>query len=251
MEKNENLCFVILAAGMGKRLGGNTQKTITKILGKPMLKYLLETIKKINPKRIIIVVGFRKEEVFKELEGENVEYVEQKELKGTGHAVLQTEKVLKDFQGDIVVLNGDVPFISEQTIRALIEKHEREKNHCTFLTAKFDDPTNYGRVFRDEKGEVICIIEEADANEQQKKINEVNAGVYVFKSDGLFSSLRKIEPNPKKGEYYLTDIINIYKSENKKISTYQTPDPYETIGINTLSDMEKAEGYLKKRRKDG
>ncbi|MCM8785185.1 MAG: sugar phosphate nucleotidyltransferase [Candidatus Omnitrophica bacterium] len=251
MVESKNLCFVILAAGMGRRLGSKNQKTITKILGKPMLKYLLETIKKFNSKRIIIVVGFKKEEVFKELENENVEYVEQKELKGTGHAVLQTEKVLKDFEGDIIVLNGDAPFISEKTINALLKEHIKEKNYCTFLTAKLDDPANYGRILRDGNEEVVEIIEEADANEEQKKIKEVNAGVYVFKSDGLFSSLRKIEPNPKKGEYYLTDIIKIYKSENKKISTYTTPDPYEIIGINTLSDLKKAEQYLKERRENG
>ncbi|MFN4226727.1 MAG: sugar phosphate nucleotidyltransferase [Candidatus Ratteibacteria bacterium] len=247
----ESLCFVILAAGMGKRLGSKNQKTITKILGKPMLKYLLETVKKFNPAKIIIVVGFKKEEVFKELEGENVEYVEQNELKGTGHAVLQIEKVLNNFQGDIIVLNGDTPFISDKTISALLKKHREEKNYCTFLTVKLDDPTNYGRVFRDENEEVISIIEETDANEEQKKIKEVNAGVYIFKSEGLFSSLRKIEPNPKKGEYYLTDIIKIYRSENKKISTYTTQDWFETIGINTLSDLEKAEQYLRERRENG
>ncbi|MGB9677264.1 MAG: sugar phosphate nucleotidyltransferase [Candidatus Ratteibacteria bacterium] len=248
MKKRNELCFVILAAGMGKRLGGENQKTVIKVLGKPMLKYLLETIKKINPSKIIIVVGFKKEEVFKELEGENVEYVEQKELNGTGAAVLQTEIYLKDFLGDIVVLNGDTPFISEKTINTLIKIHRQKQNYCTFLTSILENPTGYGRILRNNKKEVIGIIEEANANDEEKKIKEVNAGVYVFKSDSLFSSLKKIKMNPLKKEYYLTDIIKIFREENKKISTYTTPDPYETIGINTLSDLKKAEEYLKKRR---
>jgi UDP-N-acetylglucosamine diphosphorylase/glucosamine-1-phosphate N-acetyltransferase len=250
VEKN-NLCFVILAAGMGKRLGGENQKTVTKILGKPMLKYLLETIKKFNPSKIVVVVGFKKEEVFKELEGENVEYVEQKELKGTGDAVLQTENILKNFQGDIIVLNGDTPFISEGTINKLITIHKEGQSYCTFLTSIVENPTGYGRVLRDKKNKVKGIVEEANATPEEKKIPEINAGVYVFKSDGLFSSLKKIEMNPVKKEYYLTDIIKIYRSENKKILTYTTPDPYETIGINTLSDLKMAEEYIKKRSKNG
>lgn len=251
MEKKENLCFIILAAGMGKRLGGENQKTVKKLLGKPMLKYLLETIKKFSPSRIIVVVGFKKEEVFKELEDENVEYVEQKELKGTGDAVLQAEEILKDFEGDIVVLNGDTPFISEETINSLLKLHKENGNYCTFLTSIFENPFGYGRILRNGKNEVVGIVEEANASEEEKKIKEVNAGVYVFKSDCLFPSLKKIELNPVKKEYYLTDIIKVYKSENKKISTYTTLDPYETIGINTLSDLKKAEEYLKKRRQNG
>ncbi|HOK56377.1 MAG TPA: sugar phosphate nucleotidyltransferase [bacterium] len=249
MENKGNLCFVVLAAGMGKRLGGENQKTVTKLLGKPMLKYLLETIKKINPSKIIIVIGFKKEEVFKELEGENVEYVEQKELKGTGDAVLQAEKILNNFKGDIIVLNGDVPFISEKTINTLIKIHREENSYCTFLTSIVDNPTGYGRILRNERREVIGIVEEVNASDEEKRIKEINAGVYVFKSDSLFSSLKKIEMNSLKKEYYLTDIIKIYRLENKKISTYTTPDPDETIGINTLSDLKKAEEYLKKRRK--
>ncbi|MCX7917003.1 MAG: NTP transferase domain-containing protein, partial [bacterium] len=149
----EKFCVIILAAGMGKRMGGENQKTVTKILGKPMLKYLLDTIKKIEPEKIIIVVGFKKEEVFEQLKGEKVEYVEQKELKGTGNAVLQTEEILKNYEGDIVVLNGDTPFITEKTIRKLLEIHKENGNWCTFLTAIFEEPKGYGRILRNGKKE--------------------------------------------------------------------------------------------------
>lgn len=248
MEKCENLVFVILAAGMGKRLGGKNQKVVKKILGKPILKYLLETLKKFNPFKIIVVVGFKKEEVFEELEGENVEYVEQKELRGTGDAVLCSENILKDFNGDIVVLNGDTPFISEKTINQLIKIHRENGNVCSFLTAILDNPYGLGRVLRNNKGSVVGIVEELNADEKQKLIKEVNAGVYIFNSKELFPALKKIKPDPIKNEYYLTDLIRIFHSENKKISTYTTDDSDEIIGINTPSDLEKAKEYLKKRR---
>ncbi|MCX7917002.1 MAG: sugar phosphate nucleotidyltransferase, partial [bacterium] len=145
----------------------------------------------------------------------------------------------------------DTPFITEKTIRKLLEIHKENGNWCTFLTAIFEEPKGYGRILRNGKKEVIGIIEEINATDEQRKIKEINAGVYVFKSEGLFDSLKKINPDPIKKEYYLTDIIKIYSQENKKISTYTTPDPYETIGINTLNELKKAEEYLVKRGKNG
>jgi len=248
----ENLVFVILAAGMGKRLGGDSQKTVKKILGKSIVRYLLDTIKKFNPDRIIIVVGYKKEEVFEELkEEEEIEYVEQKELKGTGDAVLQTENILKNFYGDIIVLNGDTPLVSENTIRKLLQIHRESDSDCTFLTTILENPTGYGRVIRNDENKVKEIVEELNATEEQKRIKEINAGVYIFKSDNLFYALKKIEMNPVKKEYYLTDIIKIFNKENKKISTYTTPEPDETIGINTPEDLKKVEEYLKRRRQYG
>jgi len=233
---------------MGKRLGGESQKTVKKILGKSMLSYLLETVKKFNPEKIIIVVGFKKEEVFEELRDAKVEYVEQKELKGTGDAVLCTESLLKDYDGDIVVLNGDVPFITEKTIRELIKIHKENGNSCSFLTTILDNPKGFGRVIKDGNGKVLGIVEEINANEEEKKIKEVNAGVYVFNARDLFPALKKIKPDPIKREYFLTDVIKILNSENKKISTYLTHDSDETIGINTPEDLIKAEEIVKKRR---
>jgi bifunctional UDP-N-acetylglucosamine pyrophosphorylase/glucosamine-1-phosphate N-acetyltransferase len=244
----EKVVFVILAAGMGRRLGGKNQKTVKKILGKSMLSYLLETVKKFNPEKIIIVVGFKKEEIFEELKDEKVEYVEQKELKGTGDAVLRTESLLSDYDGDIIVLNGDVPFITEKTIKELIKLHRENGNSCSFLTTILDDPKGFGRIIKDGNGRVLEIIEEINANEEQKKIKEVNAGVYIFNSRDLFPALKKIKPDPVKKEYYLTDIVKILNSENKKILTYITDNPDETIGINTPEDLKKAEEIVQKRR---
>jgi len=247
----ENCVFVILAAGMGKRLGGENQKIVRKILGKSMISYILETVKKFNPYKIIVVVGFKKEEIFEELKGEKVEYVEQKELKGTGDAVLCTESLLKEYKGDIIVLNGDVPFITEKTIKELIKLHRENKSSCSFLTTILDEPKGFGRVIKDGNGKVLGIIEEINADEEQKKIKEVNAGVYIFNSIDLFPALKEIRPDPIKKEYYLTEIIKILNSKNKKVLTYLTDDPEEVIGINTLDDLKRAEEVIKKRRIHG
>ena len=241
---------VILAAGYGKRLGGNTQKVIHKLLGKPILLYLLETIRKLEFENIIIVVGYKKEEVFKELKDfDNIEYVEQPVLLGTGDAVKRTEKILKDYKGDILVLCGDTPFLREETLRKLCKIHQNEKSVCTILTAIVEDPTGYGRIKRDKNGKVIEIVEEVDATPEEKKIKEINGGVYVFNTSFLFPALSMIKKNPLKGEYFLTDVIKILSQNTHKISTYSTPTPQEILGINTVEDLKRAEEILKRGEK--
>ena len=246
MEKE--ICVIILAAGEGKRLGGETQKVVKKLLGKPMLLYLMDTVKKIPPEKIVVVVGHKKEEVFEQLKNEDVIYAEQKEPKGTGDAVLVTEPIFKNYSGNILILYGDMPFITLETINALFNTQIKNDAVCTILTGIVEDPTGYGRIIRDENGEVKAIVEELNATEEEKKIKEINCGIYIFKSEFLFPALKKLKPDPIKGEYYLTDVIKILKDEGRKISTYTTKLIEETIGINTPEDLKKAEKFLTKRR---
>ena len=243
----KNIVCVILAAGYGKRLGTKGQKVIQKVFGKPMLSYLLSTIKKISPQKIVIVVGYKKEEVFKELEGEKVEYVEQPQLLGTADAVAKTKDILNNYNGDILVTYGDIPFITKETLEKLIEIHKKEKSICTILTTIVENPKGYGRIKRDKKGNIIKIVEEVNASEEEKKIKEINAGVYVFKKQPLFDTISKISLDPIKKEYYLTDVIKVFVKNGEKISTYLTPEPEETLGINTPEDLKKAEEFLKRR----
>jgi len=242
--QNNNTAVIILAAGYGKRLGGKNQKTLVKILGKPLLAHLIDTVKKCNPERIVTVVGFQKEKVIKELEGENVVFVEQTQLLGTGHAVMTCRNVLFDFNGNVLVLCGDVPFLSFKTIKKLQEVHNETNADCTVLTAIVDNPCGYGRIKRNSHDEIEKIVEEVNANPQEKEIKEINAGVYVFNKEKLFEYLSDIHLDPIKKEYYLTDVIELFIKTGKKVSTWITPTPEETIGINTHQDLIKAEQYF-------
>lgn len=242
---DKKLTVVILAAGQGKRLGGKNQKVVYGLLGKPILSYLLETVKRLAPRKIIVVVGHKKEEVLAELQKETVFYAEQSQPLGTGDAVKQTEFLLKNYRGDILVLCGDVPFLTYRTLNKLLALHRRERSACTLLTARVKNPTGYGRIKRT-RGRVVGIVEELNASPREKCIREINAGVYVFKGTPLFQALRQVVPDPAKGEYYLTDVIKIFNRRKHKVSAYRTPCPEETIGINTREDLKEAEHFLKK-----
>jgi bifunctional UDP-N-acetylglucosamine pyrophosphorylase/glucosamine-1-phosphate N-acetyltransferase len=245
----KNIAFIILAAGQGKRLGGKEQKTIKTLLGKSIIKYIIETIKKINPAKIIIVVGFKKKDVINAVGNEEVEFVEQKQLLGTANAVLQAEKNLQNFNGKVIILCGDTPFISLKTLNMIISKNIKSSAACTILTAKFENPTGYGRIKRNSENNVIKIVEEANADSKEKKIKEINTGVYIFDKKDLFENLYLIPLNPVKNEYLLTDIIELFYKSGKKVITYITDKPKEAIGINTFEDFKKAEKYYNRRTK--
>lgn len=241
---DNNLVVVILAAGQGKRLGGENQKVVCNLLGKPILSYLLDTVKKLVPSKIIVVVGHRKEEIFAQLQGEKVCYVEQSVPLGTGDAVKQAKTRLENYRGDILVLCGDIPFLTYGTLNKLIVLHRQEQGVCTLLTARVKDPTGYGRIKRNKEGLVVGIVEEINTTNQEKHINEINAGVYIFQGKPLFDSLREVNPDSRKGEYYLTDVIGIFSQEKQKVSAYCTRFPEETMGINTREDLKRAQLFL-------
>jgi len=244
----KRLGIVILAAGYGKRLGGENQKVIKEILGKPMLLYLMDTVKKLSPEETVLVVGFKKEEVIKQMEGENIKFVEQPVPLGTGDAVKKTEPLLKNFDGDILILYGDVPFISYQTLKNFIEDFRKSDADVSIITVYFENPTGYGRIIRNEKGKITGIVEEINATPEQKKIKEVNSGIYIFKKNVLFETLKEVKKDPVKSEYYLTDVVKILASKNKEIHFYTTETPEEVMGINTIEEIKKAEKFLKEKK---
>lgn len=226
-----DIIAIVMAAGKGTRMKSKNSKLVQKIYGKEIVKRAVENAEKAGVKDIVAVVGYKKEEVMKVL-GDNIKYAFQDEMLGTGHAVMQAKEYLKGKKGKVLVLNGDVPLIRPETLNKLIEKSIENKEYATLLTAIYDDPTGYGRIVRDEGGNIEGIVEEKDTTEEQKKITEINAGIYCFDIEALLESLEKITPNNKQGEYYITDVIQIMNNRGLKTGAVIVEDNTEILGIN-------------------
>lgn len=226
-----DIIAIVMAAGKGTRMKSKNSKLVQKIYGKEIVKRAVENAEKAGVKDIVAVVGYKKEEVMKVL-GDNIKYAFQDEMLGTGHAVMQAKEYLKGKKGKVLVLNGDVPLIRPETLNKLIEKSIENKEYATLLTAIYDDPTGYGRIVRDEGGNIEGIVEEKDTTEEQKKITEINAGIYCFDIEALLEALEKITPNNKQGEYYITDVIQIMNNRGLKTGAVIVEDNTEILGIN-------------------
>ena len=226
-----DIIAIVMAAGKGTRMKSKNSKLVQKIYGKEIVKRAVENAEKAGVKDIVAVVGYKKEEVMKVL-GDNIKYAFQDEMLGTGHAVMQAKEYLKGKKGKVLVLNGDVPLIRPETLNKLIEKSIENKEYATLLTAIYDDPTGYGRIVRDEGGNIEGIVEEKDTTEEQRKITEINAGIYCFDIEALLEALEKITPNNKQGEYYITDVIQIMNNRGLKTGAVIVEDNTEILGIN-------------------
>lgn len=237
---------VILAAGMGTRMKSKMPKVLHKVCGKPLSKWVIDASKAAGADKVCAVVGHKAETV-KEVLGDVCEFALQAEQKGTGHAVMQAIDVIKNSKGEVVILNGDTPLITAETINKAIEYHKNNGNQATVITAILDDATGYGRIVRDNDGSVLKIVEQKDASEEEKKINEVNSGMYVFDAQSLVYALDKITPNNAQGEYYLTDTLEILLSAGKKIGGYAISDNDEIRGINDRVQLNEAEKTMQKR----
>ena len=224
---------VILAAGMGTRMKSKMPKVLHKVCGKPLSKWVIDASEAAGADKVCAVVGHKAETV-KEVLGDVCEFALQAEQKGTGHAVMQAIDVIKNSKGEVVILNGDTPLITAETINKAIEYHKNNGNQATVITAILDDATGYGRIVRDNDGSVLKIVEQKDASKEEKKINEVNSGMYVFDAQSLVYALDKITPNNAQGEYYLTDTLEILLSA-------------EIRGINDRVQLNEAEKIMQKR----
>ena len=211
----EQTMAIMLAAGKGTRMKSNKSKLVHKIYGKELVKRAVEATKNAGVDEVIAVVGYLKEQV-QEVLKDTVKYAVQEEMLGTGHAVMQATKYLEGKKGKVLVLNGDVPILRPETIEKLLSKSIENKECATLLTAIYDNPNGYGRIIRDEGGNVKGIVEEKDASEEEKKIQEINAGVYCFDIEELLVALKEITPNNSQGEYYLTDVIKIMNDKGLK-----------------------------------
>ncbi|HCL90996.1 MAG TPA: bifunctional UDP-N-acetylglucosamine diphosphorylase/glucosamine-1-phosphate N-acetyltransferase GlmU [Candidatus Atribacteria bacterium] len=227
---------IIMAAGKGKRMKSNLPKVLHNLAGKPILNYVLDTVDQLEAKRKLLIVGYKSDKI-RELVGDKIEYVEQKEQLGTAHAVLQTKKLLSDFKGDVLILSGDVPFLTVKTIKKLLKHHQTNNFCCTLASTILKNPKGYGRIIRDKKGEIKGIIEEVDLSADRKTITEINSGIYCFNKDKLFRALEKITPDNKQGEYYLTDTVEILLKEGLTVGNIIVKNYSEILGINSRLDL--------------
>lgn len=246
-DENEYVMTLIMAAGKGTRMNSNKSKLVHKIYDKELVRRVVDLAKEIGSDEIVAVVGHLKEQVQVVL-GDEVHYAYQEELLGTGHAVMQAKPFLEGKKGKVVILYGDVPIIRPETLKNLIYKSIKNKEYATLLTAIYENPTGYGRIIRDEGGNIKGIVEEKDADPLQKKhIKEINSGIYCFDIEELLRAIDKIKPDNAQGEYYLTDVIKIMNDEGLKTGAVIVEDNTEILGVNDRSQLELLTRVLRMR----
>ena len=238
-----NVVALILAAGKGTRMKSKYPKVVHTLAGVPMVKHVCRIVEGLGVTRKILVVGYEAEKVIKAA-GSDCEYVEQKDQLGTGHAVLQAEATISE--DNVLVLYGDTPLLRRSTLEKLIKTHMIAENHATVITAYVPNPAGYGHIIRDADGEIHAIVEDRDANDEQKKIDEINTGIYIFQKELLFRMLKKIKPENAQGEIYLTDVIGLLADEGFKVGTITTDDANEIEGINTRQQLAQAEKVIQR-----
>ncbi|MCH5212920.1 MAG: bifunctional UDP-N-acetylglucosamine diphosphorylase/glucosamine-1-phosphate N-acetyltransferase GlmU [Oscillospiraceae bacterium] len=237
---------VILAAGMGTRMKSEMPKVIHKVCGKELVKWVIDESKKAGAEKVVTIIGHKAEMVRPAVEADAEIAIQAQQL-GTGHAVMQAVPFIKDYKGYVVILNGDTPLIKAETIEAAVEYHKSQGNSATVITAELPDATGYGRIVRAADGAVLKIVEQKDASEEEKKIREINSGMYVFNADALVWALSKLTPNNAQGEYYLTDTLEHLREDGKKIGGYTIDDNDEIRGINNRVQQHEAEALMQER----
>lgn len=238
-------CALILAAGQGTRIKSDLPKVLHKACGKEMVNHVIDTLRKAEITDINVIIGKGSELVKEKTSSREVSYSLQEEQLGTGHAVQCAIDFLKGKKGTVAIFCGDAPLITEETVATLFEEHNSNNNTATLLTSILDDATGYGRIIRD-GNEVLKIVEHKDCNEEELKVTEMNAGVYCFNIEQLLEALSKLSNNNSQGEYYLTDVIGILKSQDEKVGAVVI-DFEETLGVNSRAQLAQIEAILRKR----
>jgi bifunctional UDP-N-acetylglucosamine pyrophosphorylase/glucosamine-1-phosphate N-acetyltransferase len=234
---------LVLAAGKGTRMKSDIPKVAFPILRKPMIEYIVENIEKSSVEEIYLVLGYKRE-VVEDIIKDRAKYVYQEEQLGTGHAAMMAAPVLSRLEGNTFIMPGDVPLIWYKSIDRMFAVHEDNGNDFTIVTAHYDDPEGYGRIVRNEQGVIQRIVEEKDANDFEKEIKEVNTGIYIVNNKKFFSLLKNLNNNNAKGEYYITDMVELMKKDYK-IGSYMIKNNSLAMGVNDLYAISKAEKYLR------
>ena len=242
-----SLAVVVLAAGKGTRMRSPLAKVLHPLAGCPLIAHVLKAVWPLKPRHLVTVVGHQADAVRRVCERFGACCVVQEPQLGTGHAVAQTESVLRDFDGGVLVLCGDVPLLRTATLRRLLEAHREHQATLTILTTHVDDPTGYGRIIRDGQGGVAGIVEERDATASQKAACEINSGVYCWQASFLFAALPRVGRRNAQGEQYLTDVVRLAAADGRPVADVAT-EPEEILGVNTPADLGRLETLLRNRR---
>ncbi|HSR11768.1 MAG TPA: NTP transferase domain-containing protein, partial [Thermodesulfobacteriota bacterium] len=232
-----SLAVVILAAGKGTRMKSDQVKVLHLLAGSPMISCTLDAARSLQPARLIVVVGFQAEAVKQAIQSDDVSFAEQREQLGTGHAVLTAAPHLRDFQGTVLIISGDVPLLTEKTLKTFAEKHAAEKAVLSVLTVKIDDPRGYGRVFRDSQGMLLRIVEDRDLRPGEERVDEINTGIYCADCAFLLDALNRLSADNAQKEYYLTDIVARASSTKQKVIPVLADETQEVMGINNRAEL--------------
>lgn len=244
----QNVTIIILAAGMGTRMKSSSAKVLHEIFGRPMIMYVVEMARRIAGNDTILVVGNHAEKVRETVsKTDKLIFALQEKQLGTGHAVLCALPYINSYTENVVILSGDVPLLTSNTVMLLLDDHIKAKRDISLLAVEVDNPKGYGRILLDENRRVYGVVEEADATEVQKMVKIVNTGIYCVKKEFLLYSLQKIRPDNIQGELYLTDIVKIGHKEGKSVGLLIGNDYEEVVGINNRQDLIAAEAIMRKR----
>ncbi|HSU66539.1 MAG TPA: NTP transferase domain-containing protein [Tepidisphaeraceae bacterium] len=239
---------IILAAGKSTRMKSKRPKPLHPICGKPMLQYVLEACYEAGCHKLMVVIGYGKDEILAEFgHDKRITWVEQTEQLGTGHAAKMCEPYLRDFHGDVFILAGDGPLIRGEVLNTLHHVHKEDHAAGSMATAILDDPTGYGRIIRDEAGQFMEIVEQIDCTPQQREIREVFPSYYCVKSQELLFALSRIKNENKKGEYYLTDLFAILRQAGKKVVAVQAVTAEDTLAVNDREQQAQVDGIMQDR----
>ena len=248
------LDVLILAAGLGTRMRSRTAKVLHKLGGRPLIAHVCRAAAALTSRPIHVIVGHQAEQVEaavrEELDEHGASFITQAEQRGTGDAVMAARAAFANAGSTILVLSGDVPLVRAETLGALVQQHRAHRGRgaaCTMLTVRLEDPTGYGRIVRDEEGRFQKIAEQKDATPEERQIKEINAGIYCFETQALFSALARVQPANAQGEYYLTDVPGILRADGEDVSIFLHGDAREVSGINTRVELAEFERILRQR----
>jgi len=239
---------IILAAGKSTRMVTDMPKVLHQVCGRPMLAYVLDACRAAGIERLCVVVGYRKDDVIEEFRDEpGVSWVEQAEQKGTGHAAMMCRDALADFDGNVIVIAGDMPLLRSETLKLLVDRHDKDHAAVTLATAVLEDPSGYGRIIRDEFGNLQGIVEESDCTEEQRRIKEINPSYYCFEKQRLFEAMDQVRPDNVKGEYYITDALRILVKSGHRAMAISAVAAEDAMGINSRQDLAEVSRVMQNR----